>query len=48
MRKFEYKKQFDLSEDELNRLGKNGWELVSVYKLHPENMHTIFILKKEL
>lgn len=31
MQKFEYKKTRDLSEEELNELGAEGWELVAIH-----------------
>lgn len=45
--KYKVVKSPDISEQELNILGEKGWELVSIYKIHPENNYTRFIFKKE-
>lgn len=59
MKKFEYLKTKDLTENQLNELGKIGWELISytclskriipdVYKdLHFRDFEFIYIFKKE-
>lgn len=46
MRKFEYQTLMNCLDEDLNNLGFEGWELISVYKIHPENMHTKFVFKR--
>lgn len=48
MRKFEYQTLLNCQDEGLNNLGIEGWELISVYKIHPENMYTKFVFKKEI
>jgi hypothetical protein len=48
MKRFEYRVEHSLSESDLNRLGEKGWDLVAIYKIHPENMYVKFVFKREL
>ena len=48
MKRYEYKTIDNPSEEILNKWGENGWELISVYKIHPENIYTKFVFKREL
>ena len=60
MKKFEYLKKGDLTENQLNELGKIGWELISItylYKrivpdvyrnLHFRDSEFTYIFKKEI
>jgi hypothetical protein len=48
MKRFEYKTITNCTDVDLNNLGRDGWELVLVYKIHPENQYTKFVLKREL
>lgn len=55
MKYFKYKIEEDLDEDELNKLGKDGWELINVVYETWENtrkgyqeIQTKYYFKKEL
>ena len=57
MKKFEYLKQINLTTDNLNELGKEGWELVSTVIPFKYNTHTnhyitndglVYIFKREI
>lgn len=42
MKKFEYRREFQLNMEKLNELGKQGWELVAI-------VNTVdFYLKREI
>ena len=48
MKRFKYKTVVCCSDEDLNDLGILGWELATVYKIHPENMNIKFVFKKEI
>lgn len=48
MKKWKYEIIYNCAEENLNDMGQDGWELITVYKEHPENMHTKFVFKKEI
>lgn len=43
---WQYKLELNLEEDELNDLGRQGWELVAVRPCGKENSYTGFFLKR--
>jgi hypothetical protein len=47
MKRFEYIKTRDPNEDELDELGKDGWELVACGSIHDGNTHNVY-LKREI
>ena len=47
MKKFEYKVEYRLDESDLNRLGKQGWELVHIQRDNATSKHW-FYLKREI
>lgn len=47
MKKFEYAKTLSTEIEELNKLGDKGWELVTSYKIRPEDNYTWFVFKRE-
>jgi hypothetical protein len=52
MTRFEYKfelgKRIGEMEEMLNRLGSEGWEMVSAYPIGEDNSSTVFWLKRPL
>jgi len=49
MKKFEYKIDTNLGENNLNDFGLEGWELVSVSKINtPHSEDTKFYFKREI
>lgn len=52
MKKWEYKPQKNISTEEMNELGLQGWELVSTnVVLHPNNSNDVnvyYFYKKEI
>lgn len=46
MQKWEYLRTDDLTIEELNQLGEDGWELVIAYHFVPQNMWT-YTFKRE-
>jgi len=46
--KFQYKKELYVGIDRLDELGAVGWELVNIYKIHPQNEYNVFIFKRQL
>jgi hypothetical protein len=36
----------DISADELNKLGQDGWELGGIQSINPSNGHALVILKR--
>lgn len=49
MRKFEYKRESNLSINQLNDLGEMGWELVSVNECIGEVIQSVwFYFKREM
>ena len=49
IQKWEYKIKSDLSREELNQLGGEGWELVSVTsEEYPESFQDTFYFKRKI
>jgi hypothetical protein len=46
MKKFEYHRDIDLTNKELNHLGNYGWELISV--IETEHNIRVFFFKREI
>lgn len=45
---WEYKTILNCEDEELNDMGLGRWELINIYKIHPENMHIRFVFKRKI
>jgi hypothetical protein len=48
MRKWKYETLFNCKNDELDKMGLDGWELINIYKESAGSNLIIFIFKQEL
>lgn len=46
MEKWEYIKQWDVTKEQLNTAGQNGWELVSV--IYDQTNSLLYLFKKKI